>query len=236
MFKREYKDIFGRSNWKHWSTSENVLLIKKIRAGVDIHDLTSQFGLKPTLEDRIEIIRHCRILKDVKRRVRRLGPDEAMFLKKYSNLLIPSDFSNIFEVSLSTVLSHAVNLGIIFDKELRYERVKNKKAEIENRRIEMMTPKDAVKQIIDYMKAKGKGANKRSISQDYIGFRRLKENQQKVVLEYLVKDYFKINEKQLVASKNKDKLINSKKIDEIDWTIFMYFIKQPVLWCFNSYI
>lgn len=228
MFKREYKDIFGRLNWKHWSNSENILLIKEIRAGVDIHDLTSQFALKPVLEDRIEIIRHCRILKDVKRRFRRLGPDEAMFLKKYSNLLIPSDFSNIFEVSLSTVLLHAENLDIKFDKELRYERVKNKKAEIENRRIEMMTPKDAVKQIIVYMKAKEKGANTRSISQDYIGFRRLKENQQKAVLEYLVKDYFKINEKQLVASKNKDKLINANKFDEIDYTIFMYYrSKQP---------
>jgi hypothetical protein len=223
MFKTEYKDIFGRHDWKNWSNSENALLIKEIRSGGDIHELTSQFGLKPILEDRIEIIRHCRKLKDLKNRFRRLGPDEALFLKKYSNRLIPSDFSNIFEVSLVTVLSHAENLGVKFDKKLRYERVKNKKIEIENRKIETMTPEDAVKQLVDYMKAKENGANTRSISQHYIGFRRLKETQQKAILEYLVKDYFNIKEKQLIASKNKDELISAKKIDEIDWTIFMYY-------------
>jgi hypothetical protein len=226
MFKKEYKDIFGRPNWKVWSNSENTRLIEQILGGADIHELTGQFGFESKTEDIVEIIRHCRNLKDLKRRFRRLGPEEVIFLERYHNRLIASDFSNIFNVSLDTVLSHAKKMGIHFCKKLRYERAKNKKDAVDHRRIEFLSPQDAVQELINYMREKEKGSNIRSISQGYIGFRRLTEKQQKAVLEYLVKYHFKITEEKLLSTKNKDNLINTKKLDEIDYTICMYYRKK----------
>lgn len=228
IFKSIYHDIFSRSDWKVWTNSENISLIQKICEGVDIWDLTTQFGLEPRLEDVIEIIRHCRTVDALKRRFVRLGPDEALFLKKYYARLIPQDFANILNVSLPTVLSHAQGLGISFDAQLRYECAKNTKANNINRKIESMTPKDAVNQLVNYMKGKKGGENVRSMSQDYIGFRRLKEEQQKAVMDYLVKKHFEITEKKLLTTKNKNWLINTKKLDEIDYTICMHYrAKRP---------